>query len=197
MPDDSAATRYPSYDVLAKWSSPDWDEQTRAVVRERLEHVPAIRFFTAAEVKLLEAVAQRIVPPPARDAPIPIVAWIDAKLADDLRDGYRYEELPPQREAWRQGLSAIAETARALYGSAFTDLEPSRQDDVLRRIARGDQPARRFFRDVLCLTIVKTYYGHPRAWNEIGYSGPAAVRGHVRNWDGGVDPWDAHEDAAS
>jgi hypothetical protein len=45
------------------------------------------------------------------------------------------------------------------------------------------------------LTAVKIYYAHPRAWSEIGYSGPSSPRGHVRNWMGGVDPWDAKETA--
>lgn len=30
-------THYPDYNVLDKWPSPDWDDQTRAVVRKRLE----------------------------------------------------------------------------------------------------------------------------------------------------------------
>ena len=38
-------------------------------------------------------------------------------------------------------------------------------------------PAARFFRDVLCLTVVKTYYAHPAAWSEIARvnCGPSAV----------------------
>ncbi len=37
------------------------------------------------------------------------------------------------------------------------------------------------------------YYSHPLAWNEIGYGGPSSPRGHVRKWEGGVDPWEAQE----
>ncbi|HKG92247.1 MAG TPA: gluconate 2-dehydrogenase subunit 3 family protein [Gemmatimonadaceae bacterium] len=198
------ATRYPGYDVLDKWASPDWDEQTRAVVRRRLAEVPPIRFFTGVESTTLEAVAGRIVPQPDRAAGdrVPIVPWVDEKLHNDWRDGYRYEEMPPQREAWRLGLAGIDESARLLYGGrGFAELDPDAQDEVLRRLARGAAPgavwerlpARRFFRDVLCITVVKAYYAHPRAWSEIGYSGPSSPRGHVRNWMGGVDPWDAEE----
>ena len=32
-------------------------------------------------------------------------------------------------------------------------------------------PAARFFKSVLSITIVKTYYAHPSAWNEIGFGG--------------------------
>jgi hypothetical protein len=201
----SPRSRYPDYDVLDKWESTDWDDQTREVVRRRLEDIPPIRFFTPEEVRLLEAVCDRIVPGSERGQRVPIVPWIDQKLSHDWRDGYRYEDVPPLRDAWRLGLAGIDESARLLNGGrAFAELGADAQDDVLRRVARGEAPGAtwerglsrsRFFRDVLCLTVVKIYYAHPRAWSEIGYSGPSSPRGHVRNWMGGVDPWDAKETA--
>jgi gluconate 2-dehydrogenase subunit 3-like protein len=203
---DDIRSAYVGYDVLAKWSSPDWDDQTRDVVRRRVADVPPLRFLTAIEARTLACVADRVIPQPerARADAVPIVPWIDEKLAEDRRDGYRYDGMPPQRDAWRLGLAGIEEASRALLGRGFADLTPREQDDVLRRVEHGDPPgaawehvpARRFFRDVLCLTVVKTYYAHPAAWSEIGYSGPSAVRGHVRNWMGGVDPWDATEAGA-
>ena len=203
-PPPAFATRYPGYDVLEKWSSPDWDTQTRSTVRRRLAEVPPIRFLVGGEVAMLEAIAERLMPQADRPASdkIPIVPWIDEKLHHDWRDGYRYEELPPLREVWRLGLAGIDESARLLYGGrGFVELGASQQDEVLSRVARDDAPGRtwerlpagRFFRDVLCITVVKTYYAHPRAWSEIGYSGPSSPRGHMRNWMGGVDPWDALE----
>lgn len=202
MKEPTFYTRYRGYNVLDKWSSPDWDDQTREVVRRRLEEIPRIRFFTSEEAELLEAVAERIVPQPDRGQAekIPIVPWIDEKLYEDKRDGYRYEEMPPQQEAWRFGLRGINETAHALFEKEFVDLDPLSQDVVLTHVERGDPPgaawkllpASRFFKDVLCITIVKIYYAHPLAWNEIGYNGPSSPRGHVRKWQGGVDPWEAH-----
>ena len=198
-------TRYPDYDVLDKWSSPDWDDQTREVVRKRLEEIPPSRFFTDEEFRLLVAIAERIVPQPDRceGEKITIVPWIDEKLYEDKRDGYRYEEMPPQRDAWRLGLNGINETARVLFEEKqFVDLDPLSQDVVLTHVARGNPPgtswkqlpAARFFKDVLCSTSVKIYYAHPLAWNEIGYNGPSSPRGHVRKWAGGVDPWEAREE---
>ena len=80
-------SRYPGYNVLDKWSSPDWDDQTRLVVRERLESVPPIRYFTEHEARTLTAVAERILPQPERSESekVPIVPWIDAKLFEDQR----------------------------------------------------------------------------------------------------------------
>jgi hypothetical protein len=204
MNDSQFQTRYPDYNVLDKWSSPDWDDQTRAVVRQRLEEIPRIRFFTDEEALTLSAIADRIIPQPEREEleKVPMVPWIDEKLYDDKRDGYRYEGMPPQREAWRLGLKGINETAQALFaGREFADLDSLSQDVVLTHVARGNPDgdtwkllsSERFFRDILCATVVKIYYAHPLAWNEIGYNGPSSPRGHVRKWEGGVDPWEAQE----
>ena len=204
MAEQEFPTRYPHYDVLDKWSSPDWDEQTREVVRKRLEDIPQIRFFTDEEARLLAAIAERIVPQPERSEAekIPIVPWIDEKLYEDKRDGYRYEEMPPQREAWRLGLAGVEEAARILFDEKpFVELDPISQDVVLTHVERGDPPgtawqqlpAARFFQSVLCVTVAKIYYAHPKAWSEIGYNGPSSPRGHVRKWEGGIDPWEAHE----
>jgi Gluconate 2-dehydrogenase subunit 3 len=202
--EETFRTRYPNYNVLDKWSSADWDDQTRRAVRQRLEEVPPIRFFTEDEARTLAAVAERIIPQPDRsdDEKVPIVPWIDEKLYEDRRNGYRYEELPPQREAWRLGIKGIDETAQALFdGKLFADLDPLSQDVVLTHVERGRapgavwerMPAARFFTSVLSITIAKIYYAHPLAWNEIGYNGPSSPRGHVRKWEGGVDPWEAQE----
>jgi hypothetical protein len=200
---DDFESRYPDYDALAKGETPDWDEQTWQAVQDRVREQPAPRFFSAEEILILEAVADRIIPQPDR-APgvrIPIAGWIDAKLFEDRRDGYRYEGMPPQRDAWRRALEGIDQTAREVHGRAFTDLSSDQQDQVLSVIEAGtppgavwrDLPAALFFTSVLCITIVKAYYSHPTAWGEIGYSGPSSPRGHVRIWIGGVDAWEPHE----
>lgn len=194
---------YPDFNVLDKWASTDWDEQTRAVIRHRLEQVPQIRFFSEHELAVLGAVVERLLPQPDRAAgdKVPIVPWIDDKLFRDQRNGYRYEGMPPQREAWRLGLAGIDESAQVLSaGRCFLALDEPSQDRVLTRIAAGDAPgstwtqlsAARFFKSELLATVVKIYYAHPRAWNETGYNGPSSPRGHVRIWDGGLDPWEAH-----
>ncbi|HUF66863.1 MAG TPA: gluconate 2-dehydrogenase subunit 3 family protein [Gemmatimonadaceae bacterium] len=195
--------RYRGYDVLDRWTTVDWDDSTRAVIRNRCENIPEFRFFSAEQAQLLEAVIERIVPQPGAEAGVrvPIAQRIDEKLFHDWRDGYRYEGLPPQRDAWALGLSGIQETARELYGRGFTQLDGDSQDRVLQRVQHGEVsghsweqlPARLFFSELLCSTAVGMYYSHPKAWSEIGYSGPAAIRGHVRKWTDGVDPWEPRE----
>jgi hypothetical protein len=59
MEEQEFRTRYAGYNVLDKWSSPDWDDQTRQAVRRRMEEIPPIRFFNEHEARTLAAVAER------------------------------------------------------------------------------------------------------------------------------------------
>jgi hypothetical protein len=189
---------YPSYDVLAKWDTPSFDETTRAVLAKRLTEVPPRRFFTEDEHRLLEAVADRLLPQSDRREPIPIAPWIDARLATDGGEGFRYDGMPPQQEAWRLGLRGIDAEARLQFSQGFRELGPGEQDEVLRRIEAGEVDdrewggldARRFFRHELLTAAVGVYYAHPAAWNEIGFGGPASPRGYVRLGFDERDPWE-------
>lgn len=196
--------RYLDYDVLDKWLSPDFDDHTREVIQQRIEGDKKIRFFFKQEVDILSAVADRIIPQSDREdgEKVPIVARIDEKLFEDHRDGYRYEGLPAQREAWRLGLAGIDQSSRILFnGKDFSSLTATSQDSVLKILQTGKAPGEvwekmdsaAFFKDILLISIVKIYYAHPLAWNETGYSGPSSPRGHFRKWEGGIDPWEAHE----
>ena len=190
---------YPHYDVLAKWETPSFDATTREVLRRRLHDIPPRRFFSEPELQLVEAICRRLLPQADRRAPIPIAPWIDARLATDGGEGFRYEGMPPQQTAWRAGLAAIDAEARARCGAPFPALGPREQDEVLRRIEAGEvmtaewsgMDPRRFFRHELLTAAVGIYYAHPEAWNEIGYGGPASPRGYVRLGFDERDPWEA------
>jgi gluconate 2-dehydrogenase subunit 3-like protein len=194
-------TPYVDYDVLAKWDTPSWDDQTREVLRKRLTRIPARRFFSDTEWRTLEAVCGRLVPQPERSDPIPIVPWIDEKLHHNWRDGFRYDDMPPLRAAWRLGLEGIDYESRRRFGADFRSLPEAEQDAVLRAIQAGDVdgelwarlPAQRFFTTVLLKEVVGEYYAHPAAWSEVGFGGPASPRGYVRLGSNQRDPWEAPE----
>jgi len=200
MTSDHAA-RYPGYDVLAKWDSPSFDDTTRGVLAQRLNHVPPRRFLSEAEWDLLEAVNRRLLPQPDRVEPIPITPWIDAMLADNRGEGYRHPDMPPLRECWRLGLAALADEAQVRYGRGFTALDGAEQDALLQALAANEARspqwqavhAERFFTHWLLKTAAGIYYAHPWAWNEIGFGGPASPRGYVRLGFDSRDPWEAKE----
>ena len=192
---------YVDYDVLAKWDTPSWDDQTREVIRKRLVDIPERRFFTVAEWQTLESICARLIPQPERSSPIPIVPWIDDKLQHDRRDGFRYDDMPPLPEAWRLGLQGIDDESWRRFGTEFRSLPEANQDAVLRTIQVGDVaggvwarlPAQRFFTTVLLKEVVGEYYAHPAAWSEVGFGGPASPRGYVRLGLNQRDPWEPRE----
>lgn len=199
---DKFRSPYPNYNVLGKSDSPSWNEQTRNVVRKRLQEVPSRQFFNEEEWETLEAVCQRLIPQPDRPQhPVPIVPWIDQRLAQKQGNGYRYENMPPMRDAWRLGLHGLEAESHHRFNQCFRDLAFAEQDTVLRSIQQGEVavelwdnlPAERFFTTLL-KTVVGVYYAHPAAWNEIGYGGPASPRGYVRLGANQRDPWEAKEE---
>jgi hypothetical protein len=201
VPHEPFRTPYAGYDVLAKWDTPSWDEQTREVVRKRLTEVPTRHFFSEEEWQTLEAVCARLVPQPERSLPVPIVPWIDDKLHHNRGDGFRYEDMPPMRDAWRLGLQGIDAESHRRFAARFKSIAEPDQDAVLRAIQAGDVeggvwtrlPAQRFFATVLLKEVVGEYYAHPAAWSEVGFGGPASPRGYVRLDENQRDPWEASE----
>lgn len=194
-------TPYPGYDVLGKWDSPSFNDQTREVVARRLHAVPGRRFFSEDEWRCLDAICARLIPQPDRADPVPITPWVDDQLAGNRGEGFRREGMPPTLDAWRNGLAAIDGEARRRHGRGFAELGPEAQDATPRAVQAGEVdeglwsglPAGPFFSDVLLKTVAGLYYAHPAAWNEIGYGGPASPRGYVRLGFDQRDPWEAEE----
>jgi hypothetical protein len=191
---------YAGFDPLRE--SRNWEDRTREVVLRRVEQVPQIRFFTAEEARLLDAVADRVIPQDDR-APherVPITPFIDEALFDDDTDGFRKADMPWEQQAWKRGLAGIEETSQARFAAPLTRLTPEQQDEVLAAVQSGeaegstwqDLPAAEFF-GKLTQQIVSVYYAHPTAWAEIGWPGPASRRGYMRTGYGQIDPWQPRE----
>jgi hypothetical protein len=193
--------RYPGYDVMSQRGH--WDETTRQVILDRLHNVPDLQYFDEAEAGLLQAVCDRIMPQDDRVPAdrVPIVPWIDQRCQERITNGMRYEDMPDDWVAWRRGLAGIDQTSQALAGARFIDLDDLAKDRVLAAIQRGDPPgdswatlpARRFFYAVLMRQILGVYYAHPKAWNEIGFGGPAYPRGYMALNCGRPEPWEVQE----
>ncbi|MBV8085048.1 MAG: gluconate 2-dehydrogenase subunit 3 family protein [Chloroflexi bacterium] len=193
---------YPGFHTLDQQAF--WDEATRKLVLDRVNNVPPIRFFHEHELPLIQAVVDRLIPQDDREKAyrVPIVPVIDKKLYENREPGYRYEDMPPQREAMRLGLQGIEEIARQLFGKAFVELGPAEQDDVLLTLHDGKPPAgEHIWKQVSAVHFwvqilndaVEAYYAHPYAWDEVGYGGPAYPRGYFRLNFGEPEPWEAEE----
>jgi hypothetical protein len=173
-------------------------------VEDRVYNVPKIRFFSPEELPLMSAVCDRILPQDDRlpEFRIPIVNYIDQRLFENRISGYRFEDMPEDREAHRLGLQAIDETARAIHERAFVDLDSLKQDLILKSIHDGKELAAREiwarmsinrYWQLLVGDCVTAYYAHPWAWDEIGYGGPAYPRAYMRLEGGMPEPWEVDE----
>lgn len=193
---------YPGYNTLNQRSF--WDAATREEVEQRVYNVPPIRFFTADELALMTSVCDRIVPQDDRlpKSRIPIVNYIDERLFKNEISGYRYEDMPPDDEAHRLGLRAIDETAHAIHGVVFINLDPLKQDFILKSIHDGKKLAAQHtwarmsidrYWQLLVQDCVAAYYSHPYAWDEIGFGGPAYPRAYTRLEGGLPEPWEVDE----
>ncbi|HKY52760.1 MAG TPA: gluconate 2-dehydrogenase subunit 3 family protein, partial [Anaerolineales bacterium] len=107
-------TPYPEFNITDsdKWNL-DWDEKTRRLVIDRVKNVPSYRFFSPEEARLLEAICDCALPQDDRPKVqgVPIAPWIDERLYTDEGSGYRYENMPEDRQAYRMGLQGFDETA--------------------------------------------------------------------------------------
>jgi len=132
---------YPGFETLMQQKF--WDATTRDVVLERVNKVPSIRFFTPEEARLLEAICDRVIPQDDRDAArrIPIVPRIDERLFLNHLDGYRFEDMPPDQEAYRMGIQAIDQIAGHLHQHGFLELAPLEQDLILKSLHDGKPAA--------------------------------------------------------
>lgn len=193
---------YSGFSTLSQRSF--WDEATRVVVEDRVERVPPIRFFTKDELPLITAVIDRVMPQDDRDRNhrIPVVNYIDERLHSGRIDGYRYEDMPPDGEAYRLGLQGIDAVAREMFDHGFVDLGPAEKDEVLWTLHAADPrgggtiwkrlPVDRFWL-LLVGDATDAYYAHPYAWDEIGFGGPAYPRGYFRLEGGKPEPWEVRE----
>ena len=182
-----------------------WDTATRRVVEERLQPPKPLHFFTPGEAATLTAVFDRVLPQDDRlpSQRIPLLPTLDRRLAENKTEGYRYEDMPSDQEAYRLASQAFEAMAQEVYKSAFGSLTVTSQELLLESLAE-DKPAgarelwsRMNVKRLWTLLLSDTcsaYYAHPWAWNEIGFGGPAYPRGYMRLENGLTEPWEFGEE---
>jgi hypothetical protein len=187
--------RYPDYNVLDE--ADHWDEETRRLVFGRVETVPPIRFFTHDEAATLNVFCD-LVMAQDREPKIPVLNMVDAKLFAGELDGFRYADMPDDRETWRRLAVGLDAAARQHGSGSFVGAAHDVQVRVVDALAKGelhgevwDELPPSLTWKVVSRAILSAFYSHPWAWNEIGFGGPAYPRGYARlglgqreNWEG-------------
>ena len=176
--------RYPDYDVLEE--AGHWDEATRQVVLARVYDVPPFRFFDERERETVKAFCDTIT---AQDSEprIPVAAYVDEKLHKGRGDGYRFFDMPDDREVWRLVVRGLDDEARALGAGSFAEAGVETRVEVCRRFSQsrlhggvwGGLNVSRAW-SLVVRHACEAFYAHPWSWNEIGFGGPAYPRGYSR-----------------
>ena len=195
--------RYPGYDVLAKRNTPSWNEQTRACHRRAAGDRPrpprsspttnGRRCWRSAAASCRNR-RTRAAGSGRRDG--------RREARSEAGDGYRDRRLPPSARPGGAALRALDAEAHARYGSRVPRTRRRRAGRDAAAACRtasctirawGDMPPALFFTERLAARHRRRLLRASRAWNEIGFGGPASPRGYVRMDFDRRDPWEAVE----
>jgi Gluconate 2-dehydrogenase subunit 3 len=118
------------------------------------------RFFSAAEVETVAAIAERIIP--ETDTPGARRALVHQYIDFVLSGGD-----PSAAERFREGLLGLDRKCAAVFGAPFAALETARQDEILTRVSKGEP----FFDEVKRLTVDGYYRSEAGMKQELGFEG--------------------------
>jgi hypothetical protein len=186
--------RFPGFDVLDQ--SGVWDDVTAGVVLARLAPPNDLGFFTQDEQAIAEPLLDLLL---AQDTEprVPVLALIDTRLATGETDGWHYDDLPEDGQAWRTTLRFLEQDAVGRHGLPFARLRSAEQaaliqtvQDLAHRTQRWhDYPAARVW-SLWTRYACTAFYSHPWAWNEIGFPGPAYPRGYLNPGVNARERWE-------
>jgi hypothetical protein len=189
--------RFPDFDTLAQ--TPYWDDVTAGVVLERLSPMTQLAFFTSFEVSVARPLLDLLT---GQDgAPrVPVLELVDTRLARGETDGWHYEEMPEDADAWRQTLAWLDEDARAAHRRPFAHLVADEQRERIQAVQDlskdgkqwHDYPAGHVW-SLWTRYASTAFYSHPWAWNEIGFGGPAYPRGYLNLGTDRLEHWEVHD----
>jgi hypothetical protein len=174
--------RFPGFDVLDQ--AGHWDPVTAGVVLQRVGRPPDIRFFTPAEEAAATALCDRLLGQDQDGVPkVEVVPQIDARLAEQETDGWRYADMPEDGQAWRDSLRFLDEDSQAACSRELAQASPHDQRAVIQAVQ--DLGAKEWHGlnaahvwSLWTRYACTAFYAHPSAWNEIGFPGPAYPRGY-------------------
>ncbi|MDQ0147767.1 gluconate 2-dehydrogenase subunit 3 family protein [Pseudarthrobacter niigatensis] len=192
---DDGGGRYPGFSALAQ--ARHWDPVTAAVVRSRMALPPDVRFFTPAEEAAARALFDQLLDQQAEPR-VPVVNMVDARLAEEETDGWHYDNMPRDGEAWRASLAALDQEAMSRKDCSFALIDWDGQAKLLQDICDLDRdlwrglPADRVW-SLWTRYACTAFYSHPLAWDEIGFAGPAYPRGYKNLGVDRLEPFEVRD----
>jgi Gluconate 2-dehydrogenase subunit 3 len=129
----------------------------------------ALKFFTAAQHRTVEALTEVIIPTDERSPGAKA-----AKVADYL-DFVLNESSADAKRAWRDGLAVVDAASSAQFGKPFADLTAEQQVAIVTEAAKNEgnptTPLERFFGEAKGRTIQGYYTSEIGIHQELKYKG--------------------------
>lgn len=188
--------RFPGFAVLRQ--APRWDRVTALAIRSRVAPPPGLRFFTAAEQATARALVGQLLDQPHDDLGVPVMEMVDARLADGQTDGWRYEDMPEDGQAWCDTLAHLDSDAKERFGAGFADCDTREQVAIVQAVQDlGSRewhglPAGHVW-SLWTRYACTALYAHPAAWDEIGFPGPAYPRGYKNIGVDALEPFEVRD----
>jgi hypothetical protein len=187
--------RFPGVEVLSQTGH--WDDVTAEVVTSRVGPHPAPKFFTGPEEACARALLNLLTGQDRQDGDlaVPVLEMIDARLAAGETDGWRYDDMPEDGQAWRDTLAFLDADAKARCGTSFADASEEGQATLVQAVQDLKSadwhglPAGHVW-SLWTRYACTAFYAHPAAWTEIGFSGPAYPRGYKNAGVGKLEPFE-------
>ena len=190
--------RFRGWDVLDSVSA--WDDVTAGVVLARLAPPADLAFFTAREVAVATPLLDLLLGQDGEPR-VPVLALIDSRLASGETDGWHYDDMPEDAQAWRISLTFLEQDAlQEGDHQSFAGLAREEQAALIQavqdRATRGQRwrgwSAAHLW-SLWTRYACTAFYSHPWAWNEIGFPGPAYPRGYLNPGVNARDRWEVSE----
>jgi pimeloyl-ACP methyl ester carboxylesterase len=151
--------------------------RTREVLEARMQTPEvAAGVLSEQQIATLHAMLARVVPQgeagPEEEPALNLTAYVLDRLTHGNGDGWRYDVLPADAQAYREGLDRLA-------SQGFASRDVAAQDAILNGLAaqKGSADAR-WFEEVRADAAV-AYMAHPATLARIGYSGIGVGGAHT------------------
>ncbi len=134
------------------------------------------RFFTVAEFKMVDELAEMIIPADEKSGgarAAKCAEYIDVQLAEAFEQD--------ERDRWRQRLQLMDTVSKQMYGAAFIEATPVQRTELLTRIAANEKnpgtPDEHFFITLKRSTIRAYYTSKIGIQDDLDYQGNVLQQG--------------------
>ena len=163
--------RFPGFEVLSQ--AGHWDQVTADAVTARMGPPPVPKFFSRPEEACARALLNLLTGQDGQDGElaVPVLEMVDARLAAGETDGWRYDDMPEDGQAWRDTLAYLDADAEARHGTSFAHAPQAGQAALLqavqdlKSVGWHGLPAAHVW-SLWTRYACTAFYSHPAAWAE-------------------------------